>query len=87
MKAFKNKHLKKAFIWYKVKELFSKGLNKTQISLEVGVHRKTVRKYLSMSKDEFYRWIEQPKNQPKKLHNYYEYVRKLLEAHPYLSAA
>lgn len=87
MKAFKNKHLNKAFMWYKVRELFSKGLNKTQISLEVGVHRKTVRQYLGMSEDEFYKWIEQPKNRPKKLNDYYEYVKKLLEAHPYLSAA
>lgn len=87
MKASKNKHLKKAFMWYKVRELFSKGLNKTQISLEVGVHRKTVRKYLAMNENEFYKWIEQPKNQPKKLNDYYEYVKKLLEAHPYLSSA
>ena len=74
-------------MWYKVQELFSKGLNKTQISFEVGIHRKTVRKYLGMSEEEFYKWIEQPKNQPKKLNDYYEYVRKLLEAQPYLSAA
>ena len=74
-------------MWYKVRELFSKGLSKTQISLEVGIHRKTVRKYLSMGEEEFYKWIEQPKNQPKKLNDYYEYVRKLLEGHPYLSAA
>lgn len=74
-------------MWYKVRELFSKGLNKTQISLEVGVHRKTVGKYLAMNEDEFYKWIQQPKNQPKKLNDYYEYVKKLLEAHPYLSSA
>jgi len=74
-------------MWYKVRELFSKGLNKTQISLEVGIHRKTVRKYLAMNEVEFYRWIEEPKNQPKKLNDYYEYVKKLLEIHPYLSAA
>jgi len=87
MKASNNKHLKKAFMWYKVRELFSKGLNKSQISLEIGVHRKTVRKYLSMNENEFYKWIEQPKNQPKKLNDYYEYVKRLLESHPYLSAA
>ncbi len=87
MKAQKSKHLKKAFMWYKVKELSEKGLNKTQISLEVGIHRKTVRKYLAMSEDEFFKWIEQPKNLPRKLNDYYEYVRILLDRHPYLSAA
>ncbi len=51
-------------MWYKVRELFSKGLNKTQISLEIGVHRKRVRKYLAMNENEFYKWIEQPNNQP-----------------------
>jgi len=51
MKALKSKHLKKAFMWYKVRELTEKGLNKTQISLELEIHRKTVRKYLSMSED------------------------------------
>lgn len=86
MKAI-NKRSKKVFMWYKVKELQSKGLNKTQIGLEVGIHRKTVRKYLTMSEDEFHSWIEQIKNQPKKLNMYYDYVRQLLESHPYLSAA
>lgn len=74
-------------MWYKVKELTNKGLNKTQISLEVGIHRKTVRKYLSMSEEEFFRWLEHPKKLPRKLNDYYEYVCKLLENHPYLSAA
>lgn len=74
-------------MWYKVKELAEDGLNKTQISFEVGIHRKTVRKYLSMSEEEFLKWIKHPKNLPKKLNAYYEYVRKLLESQPYLSAA
>lgn len=86
MKAL-NQHQKKAFMWYKVKELFEKGLNKTQISEEVGIHRKTVRKYLSMTEEEFYSWIEKPKNLPPKLNDYYGYVHNILEEHPYLSAA
>lgn len=74
-------------MWYKVKELHSKGLNKSQIALEVGIHRKTVRKYLCMSENSFHQWIEKSKNLPKKLQLYYDYVHKKLEAHPYLSAA
>lgn len=74
-------------MWYKVKELTEKGLNKSQISLEIGIHRKTVRNYLNMSEGEFFKWLEHPKKLPKKLSEYYEYVRKLLEKHPYLSAA
>ena len=74
-------------MWYKVKELTEKGLNKTQISLELGIHRKTVSKYLAMSEEEFFKWLEHPKTLPRKLKDYNEYVRKLLEKHPYLSAA
>lgn len=74
-------------MWYKVKELHSKGLNKSQIALEVGIHRKTVRKYLNMNEESFHKWIEQNKNLPKKLQFYHDYVYRLLDAHPYLSAA
>jgi transposase len=86
MKAL-DKHQKKVFMWYKVKELHSNGLNKSQIALEVGIHRKTVRKYLSMSEESFHKWLEKSRNLPKKLQLYYDYVHKKLEAHPYLSAA
>jgi predicted transcriptional regulator len=81
MKAL-NKHPKKVFMWYKVNELKSKGFNKTQIAIEVGIHRKTVRKYLSMNEEEFYRWIEKGKNLPKKLQIYHSFVHKLLESYP-----
>lgn len=74
-------------MWYKVRELTEKGLNKTQISFELGIHRKTVRKYLSMSEGDFFGWLKHPKKLPRKLNDYYEYVLKLLEKHPYLSAA
>jgi len=83
----KNKLKKKIYMWYKVKELHSKGLNKSQIGKEVGIHRKTVRKYLSMDEQDFHEWIEHTKNQPKKLNAYYHYVRDLLELYPYLSAS
>lgn len=74
-------------MWHKVKELWSKGLNKSQISQEVGIHRKTVRHYLSMDEEEFYKWIEKGKNLPPKLQLYYEFVKGQLENYPYLSAA
>ena len=32
-------------------------------------------------------WIEKERNMPKKLNRYYEYVKKILEKHTYLSAA
>lgn len=86
MKA-KNKHLRKVFMWYKVKELQSTDLNKSQISYETGLDRGTVRKYLNMSEEEFHSWIEKGRNLPKKLNMYYEYVKQLLTLQPYLSSA
>jgi len=86
MKA-KSKHLRKVFMWYKVKELKATGLNKSQISREVGIDRGTVRKYLGMSEEEFHKWIEKGRNLPKKLNVYYEYVKQLLTVQPYLSSA
>jgi len=74
-------------MWHKVKELWSKGLNKSQISREVGIHRKTVRHYLEMDEEEFYKRIEKGKNLPPKLQAYYDFVKEQLENHPYLSAS
>ena len=45
--------LKKYLMWNKVNELFSDGLNKTQIGQSLGLHRQTVSKYLSMTEEEF----------------------------------
>ncbi|MBU3929063.1 MAG: IS21 family transposase [Bacteroidetes bacterium] len=78
---------KKIYMWYKVKELKQKGLNKSQISRELGLNRKTVRKYLLINEDTFHKQIEQGRNLPMKLGYYLSYVRKELQAQPYLSAA
>lgn len=38
-------------MWYKIRELYSKGFNKTQIAFQLGLHRSTVRRYLKMDED------------------------------------
>ncbi len=78
---------KKIYMWYKVKELHEKGLNKSQISRETQLDRATVRKYLQMSEDEFHNWISTSRNLPLKLSKYLPFVKKELEFCPYLSAA
>lgn len=80
-------HLKKALMWYKVKELNSKGLNKSQISVELSLDRSTVRKYLSMNEQSFLEWISVVQHRPKKLKEYGQFVKTTLENHPYLSAS
>jgi len=78
---------KKIYMWYKVKELREKGLNKSQISTETQLDRATVRKYLQMTENEFHNWISTSKNLPLKLSKYLPFVKKELEACQYLSAA
>ena len=77
----------KLLMWYKVRELESKGLNKTQIGYELGLHRGTVRKYLKMSLEEFLQSQAYQRNFIHKLERYEEYVSTSLELHPYLSSS
>lgn len=74
-------------MWHKVRELQSKGLNKTQIGICLGVNRKTVRRYLKMSQDEFIQKQNFHRKYELKLGKYEEYVRSTLEEYPYISAA
>jgi transposase len=78
---------KKVFMWYKVKELWGQGLNKSQIKEELGIDRSTIRRYLSMTENQFLEWIQAPRHLPKKLNEYYSFVKGLLTRAPYLSAA
>ena len=52
-------------MWYKVNELFSDSLNKTQIGQSLGLHRQTVAKYLSMTEEEFISIWNDPKERKK----------------------
>lgn len=74
-------------MWYKVQELTERGLNKSQIRLETGLDRATIRKYLQMEEADFHDWIKLKRNLPKKLFIYRKYVKDMLSTAPYLSAA
>lgn len=74
-------------MWYQVRDMRQKGLNKSQISRELSIDRATVRKYLKMDETSFEKWMKQVKRMPRKLRKYYGYVQSLLEDQPYLSAA
>lgn len=74
-------------MWYKVRELQLKGLNKTQIGIYLGVNRRTVRRYLNMTMEEFVKKQSSHRKYRLKLENYEQYVRANLEEYPYISAA
>ncbi|GAA6424519.1 hypothetical protein K090096B2_39210 [Bacteroides fragilis] len=77
----------KQYMWHKVRELQLKGLNKTQIGIYLGVNRKTVRRYLNMTMEEFVKKQSSHRKYRLKLENYEQYVRANLEEYPYISAA
>lgn len=78
--------IKKYLMWNKVNELFSAGLNKTQIGLCVGLHRQTVAKYLSMSEEEFISSASYDRHYAHKLDAYETYVVEELRQWPFLSS-
>ena len=72
----KSQNLKdKLYMWYKVRELQSKGLNKTQIGKYLGVDRSTVRRYLRTSREELFRKQNSHREYELKLGKYEEYVK------------
>ena len=79
--------LKKYQMWYKVKELYSQGLNKSQIGKEVGLHRETVGKYLKMSEEDFLSSQSYDRQYSHKLDGYTEYVLGELRRWPFLSSS
>ena len=38
-------------MWYKIRELYLIGFNKSQIAFQLGLHRSTVRRYLKLDED------------------------------------
>lgn len=78
--------LKKYLMWYKVKELYSDGLNKSQIGQSLGIHRQTVAKYLSMTEEEFTSSESYDRHYIRKLDYYESYVVNELRKWPFLSA-
>ena len=78
--------LQKYLMWNKVNELFSEGLNKTQIGHCLGLHRQTVSKYLSMTEEEFMSSQSYDRLYGHKLDGYDSYVVNELRKCPFLSA-
>lgn len=79
--------IRKLIMWYKVKQLASNGLNKTQISEQVGLYRGTVRHYLKMSEEEFLHSESYKREYNHKLDPYEGFVKESLEGCHTLSAS
>lgn len=77
---------RKLVMWYKVKELKSKGLNYVQIGHELGLHRQTVMKYAKMTLPEFQSSQTYEREFKNKLDEYEQDVKEDIFRHPYLSS-
>ena len=73
-------------MWYKVKELKSKGLHCVQIAHELGLHRHTVEKYVRMTLEEFQSSQSYEREFKYKLDIYEDEVKNELIRAPYLSS-
>lgn len=73
-------------MYYKIKEQLSQGFSKSQISRNLGIHRKTIYVYLSMSESEFLRWSSQVHKKPQKLARYEKLILGWLRKHNDLSS-
>ena len=76
---------KKLVMWYKVKELRSKGLRCAQIAHELGLHRHTVEKYDKMTLEEFQASQAYERDFKYKLDIFEEEIKDGLIRKPYLS--
>lgn len=74
-------------MWYKIRELYSKGFNKTQIAFQLGLHRSTVRRYLKMDEDTLTAKLQHRRRYPRILDKYESYVCDVLSRYRFLSAS
>ena len=77
----------RVIMWYKIRELYSKGFNKSQIAFQLGLHRSTVRRYLKMDEDTLTAKLQHRRRYPRILDKYERYVCDVLSRYRFLSAS
>lgn len=77
---------KKLIMWYKVKELFSKGMNYSQISRNLGIDRHRVSNYACMPESEFLESDSYQRHYFHKLDEYEDFVVDELRSCPEYSS-
>ena len=78
--------LNKLIMWYKVRELFSKGQTFSQISRNLGIHRETVSKYVKMEESVFLSSDTYHRTFPHKLDRYESFIVEELRSCPSYSS-
>ena len=83
----RNKHLDQWIMYYEVHKQHREGLKPAQIARELVMDRRTVKKYLLMSEDEYLKFIDSQTHRQRLLSSYEGFVRTRLELCPEASAA
>ena len=74
-------------MYHEIHRMNREGFSDSRISRELVVNRHTVKRYLSMSEDDYNLFLERQSNRKKELHPYQEFVREKLSIYPDTSAA
>jgi len=82
-----NKLMHKLIMYHEVHKQRREGLKPAQISRKLGLDKRTIRKYLGMSEEEYLDFIHNQTNREKLLVPYEEFIKIKLESCPEASAA
>jgi transposase len=74
-------------MYHEIHRMNREGFSDSRISRQLVVNRHTVKRYLSMSEDDYNLFLERQSNRKKELHPYQEFVREKLSIYPDTSAA
>jgi transposase len=80
-------HLTKFIVYYEIHQLDRDNYSISQISKLLGINRRTVRKYLAMTEQEYGSLLNKLSERKKELQPYESFVRKRLENYPETSSA
>ena len=83
----RKKQIEKWLMYHEVHKQRREGLKSAQIARELGLDRRTVRKYLAMSEDEYFDFIDNQLQRQKVLAPYEDFVKARLELCEDASAA
>jgi len=83
----RKKHLNQWIMYHEVHKQHRDGLKPAQIARELVIDRRTVKKYLKMSEDEYLEFIDNQTHRQRLLSSYEGFVRTRLELCPEASAA
>ncbi len=82
-----NVHLAKFMTYYEIHRLHREDLSVRKISNHVGLHRNTIRKYLSMSEADYEASLIKQGDRKKELDSYEEFIKERLVLYPDTSSA